>query len=529
MAGRPQAPAISANKMKSHSNYCYGTLKCSPISIDELLEDIRYLLKDRDANPRIINFINAHVYNLSVHDPILRDNLLASRTIASDGMSIVWTAPLFQHSITERCNMTEAFRAFIKKDDIPKSEAVIIGGSQDIACAAMAKMNSESNHCVITHAYSGYLNNSNYKAIVEKHSNADFFFIGMGSPKSEEVARIAAITSPKSIVWHIGGGTIMFYAGLLREAPAWMRRSGLQWVHRLCLEPRRMFIRYVFGLPAFAFRILKHRRQMHYTTQAIAEESKLERLNILGVGVNAITIQNAATTIIGAAKNKTGGYVCVTGVHGIIEAQKNPELMIAHNKSFLTVPDGMPTVWFGRGCGITNIGRVYGPDLMRYICHNTAGTGLKHFLYGGRPGVAEKLKKHLLESYPGITIAGIYTPPFRPLSSDEETDFVDKIKSSKPDFLWVGLSTPKQEMFMAEHRDQLGPAIMLGVGAAFDILPGLQRDAPGWIKDSGLQWLYRLHQEPGRLWKRYFYIVPTFVLLISLQILGFRRKQQLGS
>jgi len=211
------------------------------------------------------------------------------------------------------------------------------------------------------------------------------------------------------------------------------------------------------------------------------------------------------------------GYICVTGVHGIIEAQSDPQFRAILNDSFLTTPDGMPTVWLGRLHGFDTMTRVYGPDYMLALCERSVEKGYRHFLYGGKSGVAEELRDELVRKYPGLQIVGTYTPPFRPLTADEEESLRRQIEESKADVLWCGLSTPKQERFMAAYRGRLPVKLMVGVGAAFDLLSGNLSEAPAWMKRNGLQWLYRLIKEPKRLWRRYLLNNPRFVWLVFLQ------------
>ena len=217
------------------------------------------------------------------------------------------------------------------------------------------------------------------------------------------------------------------------------------------------------------------------------------------------------------------GFVCLTGVHGIMEARRDRSLLQTLNRAFLCLPDGMPTVWVGHLQGHRSMRRVYGPDFMLQFCARSAMRGDRHFLYGGNRGVAEKLKDRLEAIFPFIKIVGTYTPPFRKLTADEESELAGLIDRSSPDVIWVGLSTPKQERFMAQHVDRFNTKLLIGVGAAFDINAGLLRDAPDWVKSCGLQWLDRLLREPRRLWKRYLQNNPSFLINITLQISGIRR------
>jgi len=213
------------------------------------------------------------------------------------------------------------------------------------------------------------------------------------------------------------------------------------------------------------------------------------------------------------------GYVCVTGVHGVIEAQGDQAFRYIQNRSFMTTPDGMPMVWVGRLQGYSRMRRVYGPHYMLELCRFSVQRGYRHFLYGGRPGVAERLAAELTRRFPGLQVVGTYTPPFRSLNSSEDAELSALVAETKPDVFWVGLSTPKQERFMAQYFNKLEVKLMVGVGAAFDIHTGGIKDAPAWMKNLGLQWLHRWVQEPRRLWKRYLINNPKFIWNLGLQLL----------
>jgi N-acetylglucosaminyldiphosphoundecaprenol N-acetyl-beta-D-mannosaminyltransferase len=251
----------------------------------------------------------------------------------------------------------------------------------------------------------------------------------------------------------------------------------------------------------------------------------VNRANVLGVGVHAVNLTLAADLIIQAASSDKKGYVCVTGVHGVMEAQRNSQFKNVLDRAMLVVPDGMPTVWIGHWEGYKDMGRVFGPELMFEVCQRSITSGHKHFLYGGNPGVAEQLKLNLEKQFPGIQIVGTYTPPFRPLTPAEKADLQAQVASLTPDIIWIGLSTPKQEKFMAESIADLNCKVMIGVGAAFDIHTGRVQDAPRWIKNAGLQWLHRLCQEPSRLWRRYLVNNSGFVVRTALQLFGIKRYE----
>jgi N-acetylglucosaminyldiphosphoundecaprenol N-acetyl-beta-D-mannosaminyltransferase len=231
----------------------------------------------------------------------------------------------------------------------------------------------------------------------------------------------------------------------------------------------------------------------------------------------------ALRALEGAVDGGQKGFVCVTGVHGVMESQSNPELKKVLNEAFLNVPDGMPMTWIGHKQGLSAMDRVYGPDLMLEVCRRSVEKGYTHFLFGGQPGVVEDLKGCLEKKFPGLRVVGTFTPPFRPMNDEETASLRRQLEASPPDFFWVGISTPKQERFMAENLDRLPVKIMLAVGAAFDVNTGRIHDAPRWMKRAGLQWLHRLCQDPRRLWKRYLINNPRFAWNILLQFTGLRK------
>jgi N-acetylglucosaminyldiphosphoundecaprenol N-acetyl-beta-D-mannosaminyltransferase len=247
------------------------------------------------------------------------------------------------------------------------------------------------------------------------------------------------------------------------------------------------------------------------------------RVNVLGVAVSAINMNEALERIVRALESKEKGYVCVTGVHGISEAQSDPGFRRILNKAFLCTPDGMPLVWVGRLRGAREMDRVYGPDLMLAIMDLSERMGWRHFFYGGANGTVELLKTRLLARFPKVQIAGTYEPPFRPLNAEELEQLQERVRLARPDVMWIGLSTPKQERFMAEHLEKLDVTLMFGVGAAFDFLAGKARQAPRWMQRAGLEWFFRLCHEPRRLWKRYLKNNPLFVARILCQLMRLKR------
>jgi N-acetylglucosaminyldiphosphoundecaprenol N-acetyl-beta-D-mannosaminyltransferase len=250
---------------------------------------------------------------------------------------------------------------------------------------------------------------------------------------------------------------------------------------------------------------------------------QIEKFNVLGVAVSAMNLDIATKAVLEACSTRTKGYVCVTGVHGVTEAQSDEGFRKILNGAFLNTCDGMPLVWEGRRAKGAWVDRVYGPDLMLEIMEATRDGKVTHFFYGGAPGVADALKAAMESRFPGVQVVGTYCPPFRPLNDEEESALASIVAEKKPDLFWVGLSTPKQERFMSAYLPKLETTVMFGVGAAFDFHTGRMSEAPRWMMRCGLQWLHRLCSDPKRLWKRYGVIVPTYLFRIFLQRTGLKK------
>ncbi len=248
----------------------------------------------------------------------------------------------------------------------------------------------------------------------------------------------------------------------------------------------------------------------------------IERINVLGVGVSAVDTSMALDAVDEWISRDEPHYICVTGVHGIMESYRKEAVRDIHNAAGLVVPDGMPLVWFSRLNGFHHVTRVYGPDLMLALCKRSIDRGYRHFLYGGASGVCQRLSARLQAQLPGLKIVGAYSPPFRTLEREEDEKIVEQIDRADPDIVWVGISTPKQEVWMAQHIGRLRAPVLIGVGAAFDFHADLKRQAPRWMMRAGLEWMFRMIQEPRRLGPRYLFNNPLFVGLIVRQLLGSR-------
>lgn len=237
------------------------------------------------------------------------------------------------------------------------------------------------------------------------------------------------------------------------------------------------------------------------------------RLDILGVRVDVLTLDDAAARIIAAARASHPTHVCVRDAHGIVRARRDPALAEAHRRAALVTADGMPLVWLQRMAGATGAERVYGPDLLDRVCDLGRRHGLRHGFLGGAPGVAAAAAATLVARHPGLTVVQADTLPQRPPGHRPAVGEDAGALAAPVDVLWVGLGTPKQEVWMLAHRGHMPATVMVGVGAAFDLAAGRVRQAPPWLRRSGLEWAWRLTQEPRRLGRRYGATVPAFAAL----------------
>jgi N-acetylglucosaminyldiphosphoundecaprenol N-acetyl-beta-D-mannosaminyltransferase len=244
---------------------------------------------------------------------------------------------------------------------------------------------------------------------------------------------------------------------------------------------------------------------------------------VLGIPLALTTYDGAITWMDAAIEAGHRGYICVAATHTVMACHEDPELRAAVLGGDFTVPDGQPLVWALNALGHRLPDRVYGPTLMDRACAHAAEKGLRFYLYGGRnQGALVELTRRLRLRHPGLKIVGGHVPPFRPLTAEEEDAVVADIHGAKPDVVWVGIGVPKQEKWMAAMRHRLDVPVLVGVGAAFDFHAGLIPQAPDWMQRCGLEWLFRLTQEPARLWKRYLRYNPRFALGFARQYVRHR-------
>ena len=240
----------------------------------------------------------------------------------------------------------------------------------------------------------------------------------------------------------------------------------------------------------------------------------LKLIDILGVNISVVDIPRACAYIEDCIARKKKDYVCVAPVSTVVDCQRDAEYRQIINGAGMTTPDGIPIVWLGKLRGEKSIERTYGPDLMQAFCDLSQQRGYRHYFFGGTDGNNSLLVEKLKVRFPKLEIAGFYAPPVRSIGEIEQDPILDQINEANPDVLWVGLGSPKQDYWMRNHRRKLDVPIMIGVGAAFDFIAGTKRQAPRWMRGSGLEWLFRLCCEPKRLWKRYLFGNSQFIYFL---------------
>jgi N-acetylglucosaminyldiphosphoundecaprenol N-acetyl-beta-D-mannosaminyltransferase len=253
------------------------------------------------------------------------------------------------------------------------------------------------------------------------------------------------------------------------------------------------------------------------TSSLIPQRGDGERkafIRVAGVPISVTNIPDSVATILGWVSRGDSKYVCVSDVNCFLHAQDNEEFRQVFENAGLVVPDGMPLVWVMRWRKASGVARVCGADLTEALCAASANSGVRHFFYGGKPSVAATMAMKLKSRYPALEVVGVLSPPFHRLSVSEDAAITQQLAEAKPQIVWVGLGAPKQEIWMRDHVGRIPGAVLLGVGAAFDFHAGIIKRAPKWIQNSGFEWLFRIAQEPGRLWRRYALIVPRFALAL---------------
>jgi N-acetylglucosaminyldiphosphoundecaprenol N-acetyl-beta-D-mannosaminyltransferase len=259
--------------------------------------------------------------------------------------------------------------------------------------------------------------------------------------------------------------------------------------------------------------------------QAILKSNNVGEMRVLDMRVTPISFESAGEQVQNWIDHGASAYICVRDVHGVMQSRSSRELLSIHDRAGLVITDGMPLVWLAWLRGYTACERLSGADFVDYICKLSEERGWRNYFYGGKPGIAELMVSRLREKYPALPVAGTDCPPFSKLTEAEKAETAKRILSTGPNIVWVGLSTPKQELWMSEFEELLPGTILVGVGAAFDFHAGAVKRAPRWMQSAGLEWFYRLASEPRRLWRRYVVLAPLFVALIMAEELRLYRAR----
>lgn len=253
------------------------------------------------------------------------------------------------------------------------------------------------------------------------------------------------------------------------------------------------------------------------------ENAEIQRYSLLGVPVAVVNMSSSIQRVRSWVERRDRGrMVNFCTVHMLVEGVKNPEFTELLQKADMNCPDGMPLVWYGKRKGYGSVQRVCGPEFLPAFCEATADMNLRHYFYGGAEGVSVKAASELQKRFPGMQIAGAYSPPFRDLTPEEEEELVRTINEARPDLIWVCLGCPKQERWIERFRNRLNVPVLLAVGLAVDVAAGNKRRAPVVMSKAGLEWLFRLVQEPKRLWRRYLVYNSIFLYRLLRQELGNR-------
>ena len=251
------------------------------------------------------------------------------------------------------------------------------------------------------------------------------------------------------------------------------------------------------------------------------KNSYYPNLDVLGTQLDIIQISGVINCMSDWIKEKKyGKYIVVSNAYDVVTGRRDVKIKNAANASALTILDGISLVLIARLYGYAFGKRAYGPDLMLAFLKLSEEKGYSHFFYGSKVETLSLLVRNLKEKFPHLKVLGTYSPSFKPLSDDEDRVIVNIINKAAPDVLWVGLGTPKQQLWMYEHRDKLRVPVMVGVGAAFDFLAGVKPQAPRWVRDNGFEWLFRLVTEPKRLWRRYLINYPLFVYYVLVELVS---------
>ncbi len=390
------------------------------------------------------------------------------------------------------------------------------------------------------------------------NSGADIFWIGISTPKQLYFMDHIRPKLNCKIICPVGYAFDV-NAGVQEDAPDWAKYSGFQWLHRAIKQPR-LWKRYLPDNPRFIFEVAlqifhlkKYPLFVHERPdRPFTDAEGFSRFPAGVVSLSAMTLKSATDRVLNWVATGQRHYVNICTADTMVQCFDQPQLAKIVNRAGMATTDGMPLVWLAHHYGFKAATRVYGPDLMLELCAATSGSVdrepwnvgrgehstsnslqstiekkcVSHFFYGATDEVLAQLKSNLLKKFPGLQIAGMYSPPFRPLTETERDEVAERINASGADIVWCGLGTPKQDYWVAEFRPRLNCAAILAVGAAFNFHAGHVRQAPRWMMHSGLEWLFCLGVEPNRLWRRYLIGNPRFVCLIAGRLIRDRRSRR---
>ncbi|MEI6890823.1 MAG: WecB/TagA/CpsF family glycosyltransferase [Pontiella sp.] len=451
-----------------------------------------------------------------------------------DGMPLVWLGKLFGHRRIERVYGPDLLRDACAYGEKLGWRHYFWGASPGIV--EKLKEVLEDKHPKIE--ISGIccppfrpLTPAEEDALVEEvnASNTDIFWIGISTPKQLYFMDHIRDRLTCKVICPVGYAFDV-NSGVEKDAPDWIKYAGLQWLHRGIKQPR-LWKRYLPDNPLFILKVfsqvlrLKKFPMFHHNrpVEPYADAEGYARFPAGCVSLSAMTMDGARDRVANWVESGQKHYVNICTADTVVQCYDRPDMAKIVMNAGMATTDGMPLVWLAKHFGFTEATRVYGPDLMLNLCALSEEKGYSHYFYGATDDVLGELKVNLLARFPKLKIVGMYSPPFRPLEEGEKEDVAERINATQPDIVWCGLGTPKQDYWVSEFRPRLDCAAILAVGAAFNFHAGHVRQAPRWMMQSGLEWLFRLLVEPKRLWRRYIIGNPRFICQTLKQVVRAKR------
>lgn len=508
MKTTPPIPTFSVLGVKTHA-----------INMDMAIQAFQHAI---EAKLKVYSHALGVAGVMEAHrNPYLRDVLNACYLNTPDGMPLVWLGRHFGFADIDRVYGPDLLREVCRYSADKGWRHFFYGAGPGVAPLLQQKMEEQFPGIQVVGTYTPPfrdLTEPELAALCKQVDEArpDIFWISLSTPRQiyfmrEHLDRIHAH------VLCAVGYAFDVNAGLKREAPLWIRRSGFQWLHRLIKEPR-LWRRYFRDNPRFVFEIARQlfgwrSFPLPDATPASAPVAAPKYYPVLGSPIAATSIPEVLQLVDGWVERREHRDVHFCTTDTLLQCVDDPKMAAVMKTAGLAVPDGMPLVWLGRHQH-QRVSRVYGPDLMLALCEHGQARGYRHFFYGGTPEVLELLELKLQARFPRLRSVGHYAPPFRSLTPAEEEEVLAQINASGADIVWCGLGTPRQDFWVAKYRDRLQAPVLLAVGAAFNFHSGQVRQAPRWMMRTGLEWIFRLVMEPRRLWRRYLIGNPRFLYLL---------------